>query len=84
MPLLVLHLTGASQPLQVALDQAEATNLQTRLAGLMSGGEVVSLGTADGGQFVVHFGQVATAHIATGRVDANSYGAPSRGAGFGT
>lgn len=81
---LVLHLAGAPQPLQVALDQEEAKDLEGRLAELMTGGEVVSLSTEEGGQFVVNFAQIATAHIATGRIDANSYGAPTRGAGFGT
>lgn len=80
----MLHLVGATQPLQIALNEAEAKDLEARLAELMTHGEVTSLDTADGGHFVVNFAHVATAHVATGRIEANAYGAPSRGAGFGT
>jgi hypothetical protein len=81
---LVLHLAGAAQPVQVALDAARAAELQNQLAELMTRGEVVSLETANSDQFVVNFTHVATAHIATGRIEANAYGEPFRGAGFGT
>lgn len=81
---LVLHLAGVTQPVQVSLTQTTATELQKRLTELMAQGEVLSLDTADGGQFMVNFTHVATAHITAGRIEANSYGEPSRAAGFGT
>lgn len=81
---LVLHLVGAPRPLQVALNQAKAAELQKQLPELMTRAEVVSLDTADNGQFAVNFAHVATAHVATGRIEANAYGEPLRSAGFGT
>jgi hypothetical protein len=79
---LVLHLAGTPQPVHITLEEREAENLSDRLPELLTNGDVVSLGTADGGQFTVNFTHVATAHL--GRPDPNAYGAPARGAGFGT
>jgi hypothetical protein len=82
-PGLVLHLVGAAQPLHIALDQTEADSLRDHLVELMAAGEAKSLVTADGGRFAVNFAHVATAHLEATRSDANAYGAPSRGTGFG-
>lgn len=82
-PGLVLHVVGASQPLRIALDETECETLAEQLPVLMSSGETKSLTTADGGRFAVNFGHVVTAHVELNRSDANAYGAPSRGTGFG-
>ncbi|MGW5646581.1 hypothetical protein ACWEV3_10155 [Saccharopolyspora sp. NPDC003752] len=79
-PGLVLHLAGASQPLHIALEPAEADALRDVLADLMANGSTKSLTTADGGRFAVNFAHVATAHFEGTRSDA--YGAPARGTGF--
>ena len=80
---LVVHLAGAAQPLNIALDRNEAEALVGELADLMGTGASRSLTTADGGRFAINFAHVATAHVESGRGDANAYGAPSRGTGFG-
>lgn len=80
---LVLHLAGAPQPLHIALGSGQAESLTQELPNLMSSGAPKALETADGGRFVVNFGHVATAHVEA-RSDANAYGAPSRGTGFGS
>lgn len=79
----MLHLVGAAQPLHIALDSAEVTKLADGLTELISSGRTRSLATADGGHFTVNFAHVATAHIETTRSDANAYGSPARGTGFG-
>ncbi|QUG99561.1 hypothetical protein HUO13_00970 [Saccharopolyspora erythraea] len=79
---LVLHLSGAAQPLHVALDPAEADALVEQLPEFMAAGSARTLKTADGGRFSVNFAHVATAHVENSRGDANAYGAPSRGTGF--
>ncbi len=83
-PGLVLHIAGASHPLHIALEGAEAENLLARLPDLMGVGETKLLTTADGGKFAVNFRHVATAHIEQTRSETNAYGAPTRGTGFGS
>ncbi|GAA2820094.1 hypothetical protein [Saccharopolyspora taberi] len=80
---LVVHLAGAAQPLNIALDRAEAEALVEQLADLLKKGASRLLTTADGGRFAINFAHVATAHVESGRGDSNAYGAPSRATGFG-
>lgn len=81
-PALVLHITGTSHPLHVALAPQEAEALQESLTELLGSGVAKAVATADGGHFFVNFAHVATAHIEQTRSDTHAYGAPSRGTGF--
>ncbi len=79
---LVLHLPGMNQPLYIALDEASAETIQPVLPELMAVGDTRLLHTSDGGQFVVNFRHVATAHLSTLPSNGHVYGSISRPAGF--
>ncbi|GAB2740601.1 hypothetical protein GCM10027174_12560 [Salinifilum aidingensis] len=80
-PCLVLHLTGGSSPIRIALDGDEADLLADALEDVVTSGQTRSLTMADGNRFLVNFGHVATAHIEASRPD-GAYGAPSGTTGF--
>jgi hypothetical protein len=60
---LVLHVTGAAEPLVFALSERAAKSLAARLPALMNSGGVDAPELADGSTVAVNFGHVVSAHL---------------------
>ncbi len=60
---LVLHLSGGGEPLVFALSEEGATDLDARLAQLLTDGQVFAPALADGSTVAVNFAHVVTAHL---------------------
>ncbi|HEU5473274.1 MAG TPA: hypothetical protein VFV67_21730 [Actinophytocola sp.] len=60
---LVLHVTGATEPLVFALSESGAKKLAPRLGPLLNSGGVDTPELADGSTVAINFGHVVSAHL---------------------
>lgn len=60
---LVLHLANGGEPLVFALSAEGATELESKLTGLLAEGKVDTPSLADGSTVAVNFAHVVTAHL---------------------
>ncbi|APU12237.1 MULTISPECIES: hypothetical protein [Actinoalloteichus] len=75
---LILHPVNGSGPLTIAVSDDAAQALRTRLVELVQNGATEAVPTQDGGEIIVNFAQLVTAHLsALGRGTA-AYGRPAK------
>ncbi|MBB5922938.1 hypothetical protein FHR81_003995 [Actinoalloteichus hoggarensis] len=75
---LILHPVNGGGPLTIAVSEEAAQELRTGLVELVRNGATEVVPTQDGGEVVVNFAQLVTAHLsALGRGTA-AYGRPAK------
>ncbi|MGW0519877.1 hypothetical protein [Crossiella sp. NPDC003009] len=78
---LILHIAGVGEPVRVALTDEVADDLGPRLRRHLETASTQVVATEDGGEFVINFAHVATAHIGPVNAPGGLYGkAPAAGA----
>ncbi|GAA2814707.1 hypothetical protein [Crossiella cryophila] len=71
---LILHIAGVGEPVRIALTDEVAADLGPRLRRHLETASTQAVPTEDGGEFVVNFAQVATAHIGPVNAPGGLYG----------